>query len=79
VFEAFAAPLPCEGYPCKNSVNTTPLIVVMLLSSYEESANMSRCMINRLKSPVKGDEMLSRPQVHEFSGYGVCRDELSTL
>jgi len=51
----------------------------MLLSSYEESANMSRCMINRLKPPVKGDEMLSRPQVHEFSGYGVCRDELSTL
>jgi len=39
---------------------TTALIVAILLSSYEESVNMSRCILIMLKLPVKGNEMLSR-------------------
>jgi hypothetical protein len=28
---------------------------------------MSRCLVNMLKPPAQGDEILSRPQVHDFS------------
>jgi hypothetical protein len=58
---------------------TTALIVVILLSSYEESVNMSRCILIMLKLPVKRNEMLSRLQVHEFSGQSICRDKHSTI
>jgi hypothetical protein len=44
------------------------------LPSYEESVNMSRCNLIMLKPLAKGDEMPSRPQVHEFSGLDICRD-----
>jgi len=33
---------------------------------------MSRCYLIGLKALVKGVEILSRPQVHEFSGQGVA-------
>jgi hypothetical protein len=59
--------------------NTTSLIMVILLPSYEESVNMSRCVLIMLKPPVKGNEIPSRPQVHEFSGQGICRDKHSTI
>jgi len=65
--------------PARISDYTTAMIVVFLLSSYEESVDMSRCMENKLKPPVKRDETLSSPQVHEFFGQSVCRDKFSTL
>jgi hypothetical protein len=65
--------------PARISDYTTAMIVVLHLPSYEESANMSRCIVNRREPPLKGNEMLSSPQVHEFSGYSVCRAKLSTL
>jgi hypothetical protein len=65
--------------PARISVYATALIVVILLPSYEESENMSRCILIRLRQPVKRNEMLSRPQVHEFSDQSICSDEHSTL
>jgi hypothetical protein len=44
----------------RNAFYTTALIVVILLPSYEESVNMSRCNLIMLKPPVKMNEMLSR-------------------
>jgi len=46
--------------------NTTVLGVVILMSSYEESVNMSRCNFNRLHYLLNWADMASRPQVHEF-------------
>jgi hypothetical protein len=54
--------------PARISFYTTAVIVVFLLSSYEESVNLSRCIVNRLRPPAERNEMLSSPQVHEFSG-----------
>jgi len=65
--------------PARIAFNATALIVVFLLPSYEESANMSRCILIMLKPPLEGNEMPSRPQVHEFSGQGICRDMHSTI
>jgi hypothetical protein len=65
--------------PARISVYTTALIVVIHLPSYEESVNMSRWILIRFRQPVKRDEMLSRPQVHEFPGQSICRDEHSTI
>jgi hypothetical protein len=65
--------------PARISDHTTAMIVVFLMSSYEESVNMSRCIANGLRLPLKRSEALSSPQVHEFSGYSVCRSELSTI
>jgi hypothetical protein len=65
--------------PARISDHTTAMIVVFLLPSYEESVNMSRCIVNRIRPPGKMDEALSSPQVHEFSDYSVCRSELSTI
>ncbi len=42
------------------------------MSSYEESVNMSRCNLNSFKSLLKGDEVPSRPQVHEFLDQDIC-------
>jgi len=50
-----------KDIPARISSYTTALIVVFLLSSYEESVNMSRGTVNRLKPPAKGHEMLSSP------------------
>jgi hypothetical protein len=52
--------------PARISDYTTAMIVVFLLSSYEESANMSRCILNRREPPVKRNDKLSSPHVHEF-------------
>jgi hypothetical protein len=65
--------------PARISDYTTAIIVVFLLPSYEESANMSRCIVNMLRPPAKRDEVLSSPQVHEFSDFSVCRSKLSTI
>jgi hypothetical protein len=54
--------------PARISFYTTAVIVVFLLSSYEESVNLSRRIVNRLRPPAERNEMLSSPQVHEFSG-----------
>jgi len=48
--------------------DTTALIVVILLPSYEESVNLSRCNLIMFGPLQKGGEMPSRPLVHEFSG-----------
>jgi hypothetical protein len=58
---------------------TTALIVVILLPSYEESVNLSRCNLILLEPLEKRDKMPSIPQVHEFSGQGICRDKFSTI
>jgi hypothetical protein len=53
--------------PARISFDTTAMIVVLLLSSYEEMSNLSRCIAHRFERPAMGNEMLSSPQVHEFS------------
>jgi hypothetical protein len=58
----------------RTAFNTTAMRVVILLSSYEESVNMSRCNLIMLKPLLKRDEISSRPKVHEFSDQGICRD-----
>jgi hypothetical protein len=65
--------------PARISDYTTAILVAFLLSSYEESANLSRCIVNRFVQPAKGDETLSSTQVHEFSDSEVCRGLLSTI
>jgi len=65
--------------PASIAFDTTALIVVILLPSYEESVNLSRCNLIMLEPLLKGDEMPSRPLVHEFSSQGICADEYSTI
>jgi hypothetical protein len=65
--------------PARIAFNTTAPMVVILLPSYEESVNLSRCNLIVLKSLLERDEIPSRPQVHEFSYQGICRYEYSTI
>jgi hypothetical protein len=60
--------------PARIAFNTTAMRVEILLSSYEESENMSSCNLVMLKPLLKRDEISSSPLVHEFSGQGICRD-----
>src|SRR6266571_3921605 len=53
-------------FPARIAINTTALIVAILLPSYEESVNMSRCILIMLKPPVNGNEMPSRPKCMNF-------------
>ena|SRR5215469_8730153 len=46
--------------------NTTTLGVVILIQSYEESVNMSRCNFYRLNPLLNWTEMPSSALVHEF-------------
>lgn len=58
--------MPCDGFPCKNLALYHRNDSGISLSSYEESANMSRCIVNSREPPVKRNDTLSRPQVHEI-------------
>jgi hypothetical protein len=63
----FDSLLHVNNISARIAFNTTALGVVILMPSYEESVNMSRCNFDRLNPLLKGIEMPSRPQVHEFS------------